>query len=131
MRLETRECPRCGAQLPNDGTSNAVTCRYCGAQLTVDHGDAGVRGGLTSASRSEDTRAPVTITFANERPGAVQLFWLDFQGVEKDYGRVDSGGAQLFHTYVGHVWSVRESESGAEIMRWAARDQVPRRVAVR
>ena len=60
---------------------------------------------------------------------ALHLVWLDFAGNEVSYGQVEAGGEQRFDTYVQHVWSVRACD-GAEVLRWAAYDQVPRRVRV-
>lgn len=86
---------------------------------------------MTTAIRSSDTRAPVTITFVNHRATPIDLVWLDFDGAESSYGRADPGNERRFDTYVGHVWSLRDATSGAELLRWAARDQVPRHVHVR
>lgn len=128
MQLIARDCPKCGAKLP--ATTATVTCKYCGTELAVAHPDPGVSAGLTNRARSEDTRAKVTITFVNARGTGLSLVWLDFAGAEKSYGDLPAGEQRVFDTYVGHVWSVRDA-SGTEVMRWAARDQVPRHVHVR
>lgn len=129
MELGSRKCSTCGAAvLATD--SALVKCKYCGAVLSVDE-DPGLRRGLTRATRSEDTRAPVTITFVNAKGVAVELFWLDFAGAEQGYGRIEASQQKAFNSFVGHVWSVREAGSGAEAMRWAAQDQVPRHITIR
>jgi hypothetical protein len=127
MKLVAPECTQCGAKLRVGAGARAVTCTYCGTELTIEHEDPGV----TDATRSDDTRAPVTITFVNERAAPLELVWLDFAGAAKSYGRLEPHEPKLFNTYVAHVWSLRDAASGEEILRWAARDQVPRRVAVR
>jgi hypothetical protein len=127
--LTSRQCPDCGAKLPITPAGAVVTCRYCGTELEVKTGDRTLDEGRTSAARSDDTRAPVTITFVNTSGRALQLVWLDFAGNEVSYGQVEAGGEQRFDTYVQHVWSVRAGD-GAEVLRWAAYDQVPRRVRV-
>lgn len=129
MALVALECTRCGAKLPV-AAAPVVTCKYCGTEHARDEDDPGAHG-VTRADRSEDTRAPVTITFVSQRSGAVDLVWLDFAGRPVSYGHVPPAGERLFNTYVGHVWSLRDAATGAELLRWAARDQVPRRVPVR
>jgi hypothetical protein len=129
MELGSRKCSTCGAAvLGADGP--LVKCKYCGAALTVDE-DPGLRRGLTRATRSEDTRAPVTITFVNAKGVALELFWLDFAGAEQGYGRIEVSQAKVFDTFVGHVWSLRDAGSAVEVLRWAAQDQVPRHVTIR
>ena len=53
--------------------------------------DPGLRRGLTRATHSEDTRAPVTITFVNASGSVLDLLWLDFEGAERSYGRIEVG----------------------------------------
>ena len=131
MKLVARECSHCGAKLQIAPGASAVVCSYCGAHLSVELEDPGARSGVTQATRSDDTQAPVTITFVNKRHAALDLVWLDFAGAARPYGRLEPGQPRPFSTYVGHVWSLREAAGGAEVLRWAARDQVPRHVEVR
>ncbi len=128
MKLVEQACVSCGAKLPIGPGASSITCKYCNATFSIEHDDPGVRSGITAAARSDDTRAPVTITFVNRRAGGLDLIWLDFEGNEKSYGHLDPGAEKAFHTYVGHVWSLRDA--GKEVLRWAARDQVPRHVRV-
>lgn len=129
MELVPRKCGQCGAPV-DAAVGGEVTCKYCGATLTIDE-DPGLRRGLTRATRSEDTRAPVTITFVNANGTVLDLLWLDFEGAERSYGRIGVGEHKAFNTFVGHVWSLRQAGSAVEILRWAAHDQVPRHVTVR
>lgn len=131
MKLVAPECTRCGAKLPLTAAPSVVTCTYCGAEHAREQDDPSVRAGVTSATRSDDTRAPVKVTFVNERAGALDLHWLDFAGAAQPYGRVAPGTSRLFDSYVGHVWSVRDAATGAEVLRWAAPDPTTRRVPVR
>lgn len=128
MKLVEQACVSCGAKLPVEPGASSISCKYCSTTLSIEHDDPGTRAGITTAARSDDSRAPVTITFVNRRPGPLDLVWLDFEGNEKSYGRLDPGAEKPFNTYVGHVWSLRDARD--EVLRWAARDQVPRRVNV-
>lgn len=131
MKLVAPDCTRCGAKLPVSGTAPVVTCKYCGTEHAREHDDPAVRAGVTSATRSDDTRTPVKVTFVNERAGALDLVWLDFAGGAQPYGQAAAGSSRLFDSYVGHVWSVRDAATGAEVLRWAAPDATARRVPVR
>lgn len=122
------QCSHCGATTQASSNGSA-TCKYCGHPLTVAHSDLALELGRTAASRSNDTRVPVPVTFVNRR-APVALFWLDFAGAAQPYGRLETGASKHFQTYVGHIWSVRDAESGDEVLRWAAPDQVPREVSV-
>lgn len=129
MELGSRKCSTCGAAVL--GTDSAlVKCKYCGAVLVVDE-DPGLLRGLTRATRSQDTRLPVPITFVNAKGVALDLFWLDFAGAEKSYGRIEAGQQRAFDTFVGHVWSIRAAGSAVEVVRWAAPDQAPRHITIR
>lgn len=119
MQATSSKCDHCGAALAIEPGA-VVRCKYCGTE------HAPKDPGVTRAARSADTRAPVTVTFVNTGAAPVDLIWLDFEGVEKSYGGAAVGEARVFNTYVGHVWSVRRG--GREVLRWAAYDQVPRRV---
>ena len=55
---------------------------------------------------SRRTWAETEITFVNRTESEVEVFWLDFQGDRRSYGRVRAGARKAQHTYAGHVWLV-------------------------
>jgi dipeptidyl-peptidase-4 len=55
---------------------------------------------------SRRTGPETEITFLNSTESEVELFWLDFEGERRSYGRLGPGGRRSQHTYAGHVWLV-------------------------
>lgn len=53
--------------------------------------------------------APVTITFQNHTPAAVDVFWVDFDGVEQNYGAMEPGWEWEQETFPGHLWRFRQN----------------------
>ncbi len=52
------------------------------------------------------------LTFQNQRADAVELIWVDTEGRQHSYGKVEAGGRREMHTYAGHVWAVKTVEGG-------------------
>lgn len=125
--MQPSQCSNCGAKAP--AAAGESICKYCGTALQEDFSKLAVALGRTQATRSNDTRLAVPITFLNRR-AAVTLHWLDFEGNAQPYGRVEPQARAPFNTYVGHIWSIRDAESGRELLRWAATDQVPRQIEI-
>jgi len=50
------------------------------------------------------------ITFENNLPTDVEIFWLDSGGNRQSYGTVPPGKRRVQHTYGGHVWLVANEE---------------------
>ncbi len=71
-----------------------------------------------SASKGDDT----SLTFYNQTEGEIELFWLDFQGKRRSYGRIKAGGKSSQHTFSGHVWLVLDS-NGKEVALVEAPDE--------
>jgi dipeptidyl-peptidase 4 len=65
---------------------------------------------------STRTGAEMTLTFANQTAGEVELFWIDAEGRERSYGKLAPGEKKEQHTYAGHVWEVRDSQ-GRTLLR--------------
>jgi dipeptidyl aminopeptidase/acylaminoacyl peptidase len=59
---------------------------------------------------SRRTGAETEITFVNRTESEVEVFWLDFEGDRRSYGRVRAGGRKAQHTYAGHVWLVADGD---------------------
>lgn len=120
-------CARCGASLPSAGAAGSeLRCRFCGLAAATNDRDAG----RTTEARSLDSRRPAAVTFVNKLNCPVEVVWLDYEGREQSYGRIELGAHRSFNTYVGHVWSLRVAGTNGEILRWAAPDERARDVAI-
>lgn len=52
---------------------------------------------------------PVTVTFQNHTAAAVDIFWVDFDGVEQNYGVLEPGWEWEQETFAGHLWRFRQN----------------------
>jgi hypothetical protein len=68
-------------------------------------------------SLSSDERVEPVIANTCEVP--VELYWIDFDGLERSYGAVRAGATQPLATYRGHAWRVRTFD-GAEVRSFVA-----------
>jgi dipeptidyl-peptidase 4 len=60
--------------------------------------------GSAAPGRSRAAGEETLLTFVNETPDDVELFWLDDQGFRRSYGRIRPGAERSQHTFAGHVW---------------------------
>lgn len=59
---------------------------------------------LKSGNGSDKT----VITFDNQRPTPVNVYWIDTYGKEQSYGQVMAHASYSQETYVGHPWVARD-----------------------
>jgi hypothetical protein len=45
------------------------------------------------------------MTFKNESSQTIELFWHNYQGDTRSYGRIAAGGTLPMYTYATHPWS--------------------------
>jgi hypothetical protein len=76
--------------------------------------------GGSGVTRSPFSLEQMGLTFLNKTTGAVELFWIDANGVAEPYGLISAGGSRTVVTFVGHLWSVKSS-TGVELLRYIAR----------
>ncbi len=55
---------------------------------------------------SQTTGPETEITFVNQLPNSVDLFWIDPDGKRVAYGSLAAGERKVQHTFAGHVWLV-------------------------
>jgi len=72
--------------------------------------------GEPSVETSPRTMEPAGIVVQNACDADVVLWWVDFEGRERSYGRVAGGDAREQQTFVGHQWRLR-TEDGTEVLR--------------
>ncbi|HEV7280149.1 MAG TPA: prolyl oligopeptidase family serine peptidase [Pirellulaceae bacterium] len=61
-----------------------------------------------------------SVRFVNATEGPVELFWDSGDGTLVSYGKLDAGVDRRQHTFVGHVWVVKNAE-GKTLLRRPAR----------
>ncbi len=64
---------------------------------------------LATWQRSRNGNADTHIRFVNLLKQEVELVWLDADGQMTEYGRLAPGAEREQHTFVGHVWLLRDS----------------------
>lgn len=58
------------------------------------------------------TTRPCRLRFVNNFQYAIDIHWIDHEGVEKKYATIQTGGQWPQGTYTTHAWRIRESGSG-------------------
>jgi len=57
---------------------------------------------------SNDAKTAVNVSFKNDRPDSVKLFWLDYGGRRASHGVIAPSAAIDHDTYAGHPWLVTD-----------------------
>ena len=71
-------------------------------------------------NKSRREEKPCVLRFCNNRPGVTtRVLWVDFDGGEKEYARLDELAFYNQDTYVGHRWRMRDAASGALLAEYA------------
>ena len=68
---------------------------------------------------------PFDVTFVNQRESAVELFWMDRDGMPKSYGFIEPTKTKRQQTRPGAVWLVR-SQDGRELGHFVVGDRASR-----
>ena len=74
-----------------------------------------------SGLRSIRNANRVNVTFRNHTSEALTVYWIDFEGRRKSYGRTEPGYEKILYTYEDHRWEL-EAESGNLLGRFVATD---------
>ncbi len=79
---------------------------YIVSDLAANHDDGSALTPLEqvhpSAAEGEDT----TIILVNHRKEAVRVYWVNPEGEQIEYGRLEAGERREQHTFTGHVWLI-------------------------
>jgi len=59
--------------------------------------------------RSTDSKTPTTIIFRNEHGSSVNVYWTDYDGHHRPYGKIANGKSLTQFTYLAHPWVVTDS----------------------
>ena len=58
--------------------------------------------------KSEDDDTETAIIFVNSTEDEITYHWVDYEGNEKSYGKIAPDAFVNQHTYVGHVWLIKD-----------------------
>jgi hypothetical protein len=70
------------------------------------------------------------LTFRNQTNRSIDLIWADYSCTELKYGSIAAGASRFQATYIGHVWRLRDSETGALYKEYIASTAAPTAVVV-
>jgi dipeptidyl-peptidase-4 len=131
QKLRADHLPIDGIRLAND----SVIVRSNGKQWECDlqaYAIKEVTGATTAEADSSLRQLPrvrpsrsggeaTSITFVNQTPADIKLFWIDATGNREPYGDVKAGERREQNTFVGHVWLLTDN-SGKELAIFSAPD---------
>lgn len=72
-------------------------------------GNAKVQEHFVALFKSLQSQTPVAITFQYLGTGDLNVYWVDYQGNEKDYGTLAAGSQMTVGTFATHPWLFRQS----------------------
>jgi len=75
--------------------------------------------------KSADSQTETAIIFVNLTKTEIAYYWVDGAGKERHYGKVAAGDFVNQHTYVGHVWLVKDDE-GSTLALFRAEEKTGR-----
>ena len=62
--------------------------------------------------RSGDSQTETAIIFVNLTEAEMAYYWVDGAGEERHYGKVAAGDFVNQHTYLGHIWLLKDADGG-------------------
>lgn len=65
---------------------------------------------VNTALKSVDNGAPVTFSITNNSNSAMEIYWVDRDGVRKDYGTIQIGQTYTQSTLTSHYWEVKSAD---------------------
>ncbi len=103
---------------------DAVAGRRTVTNATVAAGATNLHAlAIAEAPRaSTHTGGETSLHFVNRTTGTVELFWLDFGGKRKSYGKIPAGKERDMSTFAGHVWLIA-NEAGKTLAVFEAGEE--------
>ena len=80
---------------------------------------------LLPTLKSGDDDAETAVIFVNGTDTEIAYYWVDYEGNEKSYGRITPDAFVNQHTYVGHVWLIKDVD-GRNLAVFRAEEQTGR-----
>jgi dipeptidyl aminopeptidase/acylaminoacyl peptidase len=75
-------------------------------------GRAQARSPRSGPRHTRRTGGETSLTFINRTSEEITLYWLDFEGRRREYGKLAPGATRAQHTFAGHVWLAARSRDG-------------------
>jgi dipeptidyl aminopeptidase/acylaminoacyl peptidase len=60
----------------------------------------------SAPSATQRTGEETSLSFVNQTKEEVTIYWLDFDGRRREYGRLQPGASRAQHTFAGHLWLI-------------------------
>lgn len=109
--------------LTNEECQRYVKRDNCALNLVASAPVAGGTGTPeTPTLRSGDGTTPVTLVIENNTALDVDVFWIDFDGLERPYYNLGPGDVVEQGTYATHIWRVRDLD-GNIVMDYTVTDE--------
>src|SRR5487761_2031710 len=109
LPVESLDFARDGKSVTLHGTEGDWKLDLASYTITAETNNA-ASGPQLAAGRvphpSQTTGPETEITFVNQLPASVDLFWIDPDGKRVAYGSLAAGERKTQHTFAGHVWLV-------------------------
>ena len=92
--------------------------------LLKEHHAAGGGGSRAAAgheeppngiSRSLPSKTRRKLHLVNTRGVACDALWVDFQGVERPFARIQPGRTATLSTFTSHLWRIRDAQTGGHV----------------
>ena len=87
-----------------------------GAYAIPDGCSARTLAGLKSPDGGEAAR----LTFRNLFPRAVEVWWINGEGKDELYLKLDRDGSETIETFAGHVWKVVDTTGSKCVFTYSA-----------
>jgi len=66
-------------------------------------------------TRSLPSKTKRKLHLVNARGEACDAMWVDFQGVERPFARIQPGRTATLSTFTSHLWRIRDANNGAHV----------------
>lgn len=78
---------------------------------------------LLPSMKSEESATETAIIFVNETESEITYYWIDYAGSEIFYNRLPAGASGNQHTFVGHVWLIKD-HTGRNLALFKAKAEI-------
>ena len=126
-RLDDGRVPRGMGDGASRSNSVAEFRKHMEGLLKEHHREAAARAGGGSRhsagaeeppngiSRSLPSKPRRKLHLVNTRGVACDALWVDFQGVERPFARIQPGRTATLSTFTSHLWRIRDAQSGGHV----------------
>lgn len=106
----------------------ALTCSLPNYEITKSSLKEKPVKTIDSISKSDAGGNKVNFTVKNSSDEEIELFWIDFKGQQKAYGKINAQSSKSTSSYAKHVWLIRNSKK--QIIRIFSLPNAPSRLEI-